>query len=78
MGIPAGGLFAGAEGYDPCYHKACDTMKNINEQALDEMSDAAAHAVLTFAMTSSAVSGTAKASTNALKSTEFKGPYAQK
>jgi Zn-dependent M28 family amino/carboxypeptidase len=96
-GIPAGGVFSGAEGekteaqaakyggvpglaYDPCYHQACDTLKdalqsaevdqveaaygdavivgNINTKALDEMSDAAAHATLTFAQRTSAVSGT--------------------
>jgi Zn-dependent M28 family amino/carboxypeptidase len=61
VGIPAGGLFTGAEGiktaeeaatfggtagepYDPCYHQACDTRANINEDVLDLMSDAVAHA----------------------------------
>ena len=44
--------------YDPCYHQACDTFDNISLEALDLMSDAAAHAVLTFAMTPSAVPGT--------------------
>jgi Zn-dependent M28 family amino/carboxypeptidase len=96
-GIPAGGVFSGAEGektvaqaakyggvpglaYDPCYHQECDTLKdelqtaevnqveaaygdavivgNVNTKALDEMSDAAAHATLTFAQRTSAVSGT--------------------
>jgi Zn-dependent M28 family amino/carboxypeptidase len=77
VGVPAGGLFTGAEGikteaqaavyggtagvaYDPCYHQACDTFKNNSDTALDQMSDAAAHSVLTFAMTSSAVNGTDK------------------
>ena len=77
VGIPAGGLFTGAEGikteeqafvyggtagdqYDPCYHLACDTFDNISLEALDQMSDAAAHAVLTFAMTTSSVNGTDK------------------
>ncbi len=77
VGIPAGGLFTGAEGikteeqaaiyggtagdqYDPCYHLACDTFENISLEALDENSDAAAHAVLTFAETTSSVNGTAK------------------
>ncbi len=78
-GIPAGGLFTGAEGikttaqattyggtagtqYDPCYHLACDTFAGtgsgagatspgLGVKALDEMSDAMAHAVLTFART---------------------------
>jgi Zn-dependent M28 family amino/carboxypeptidase len=60
VGIPAGGIFAGAEGikteeqaakyggtaglaYDPCYHQACDTLANLNTQALDEFSDASAY-----------------------------------
>ena len=77
VGIPAGGLFTGAEevktpeeaaiyggtagiAYDPCYHSACDTIENISMTALDQMSDAAAHATLTFAQTTSAVQGTDK------------------
>ena len=65
-GIPAGGLFSGAEvikteeqaaiyggeagvAYDACYHEACDTIDNVNEQSLDELGDAAANAVLVFA-----------------------------
>ena len=74
VGIPAGGLFTGAEGqktaqqaidyggtagiqYDPCYHQACDTFAGTGSGAgstapgrgliaLDQMSDAVAHAVL--------------------------------
>ena len=70
VGIPAGGLFTGAEGvktpaqaavyggtagvaYDPCYHQACDTMTNLSTAALNEMSDAAAHATLTLAKSKS-------------------------
>ncbi len=69
-GIPAGGLFTGAEGvktpeqaaiyggtagvaYDKCYHQACDTIANLNEKALFEMGDAAAHATLTLALSKS-------------------------
>lgn len=91
-GIPAGGLFTGAEGvktaeeaaiyggtagvaYDPCYHLECDTTKNISALALDQMSDAAAHATLVFAMTQSSVSGT---STSAGTDSEFKGSNARK
>ncbi len=37
------------EQYDPCYHLACDTSDNRSDQGLDQMSDAAAHAVLTLA-----------------------------
>jgi hypothetical protein len=72
-GIPAGGLFTGAEGiktaaqaltyggvagqqYDPCYHIVCDTFAGtgggtiggVGLIGLDQMSDAAAHAVLLF------------------------------
>ncbi len=98
VGIPAGGLFTGAEGikteeqaavyggtageqYDPCYHLACDTFDNISMEALDQMSDATAHAVLTFAMTTSSVNGTDKGNDKATKSLEeleFKGSAAQK
>ncbi|TMR24417.1 M20/M25/M40 family metallo-hydrolase [Nonomuraea turkmeniaca] len=59
VGIPAGGLFTGAEvlktaeeaaifggtagvPLDPCYHSVCDTIKNINDKALDVNSDAIA------------------------------------
>lgn len=98
VGIPAGGLFTGAEGiktveevaiyggtagiqYDPCYHQACDTFDNISLEALDQMSDAAAHSVLNFAMTTSSVNGTGQASTNAIQSAddlEFKGSHARR
>lgn len=73
VGIPAGGLFSGAEGiksrrmaslyggivgepYDHCYHRACDNMEtnsgNLATKSLDELSDAAAHAVFLLAQTS--------------------------
>lgn len=61
-GIPAGGLFSGAEAlkteseaadfggaagepHDRCYHQTCDGIDNVDEAALDVLSDAAAHAV---------------------------------
>lgn len=42
--------FGGAAGraLDGCYHQACDTLENINDQALDQLGDAAAHAVFTL------------------------------
>jgi Zn-dependent M28 family amino/carboxypeptidase len=66
VGIPSGGIFAGAEGiktpeqaaifggtagepYDPCYHLACDTINNLNTTAMDQFSDAVAHATFVFA-----------------------------
>ena len=42
------GGFAGLA-FDPCYHQACDTFFNLNHTALDQMSDAAAHATWTLA-----------------------------
>jgi Zn-dependent M28 family amino/carboxypeptidase len=112
VGIPAGGLFTGAEGvktaaqaeiyggvagasYDPCYHRPCDSLTpvadgadadlyaalgaaydlegNINMQAQEEMADAAAHATLTFALTSSAVSGTERAATTS--ASQYQGSH---
>ena len=35
--------------YDKCYHQACDTSANLNLQAFDEFSDAAADAVAKLA-----------------------------
>lgn len=73
-GIPAGGLFTGAEqfksiaqvglyggtagvAFDPCYHSPCDDVDNVNDTALDQMSDAAAHAVITYAQNTVTVNG---------------------
>ncbi|MCC9198038.1 M28 family metallopeptidase [Arthrobacter sp. zg-Y820] len=73
-GIPAGGLFSGAEdikteeeaalfggtageAYDSCYHQACDDLGNVSWTALDQMSDAVAHSVLTFARTEADLRG---------------------
>ena len=41
--------------YDPCYHQACDTYANNSDTGLDQMSDAAAHAVITFANSTAGV-----------------------
>ncbi|MEU7900544.1 M28 family metallopeptidase [Nonomuraea sp. NPDC049152] len=74
VGIPAGGLFTGAEQrktpdevtkwggtagerYDRCYHQACDTIKNINDTALDVNADAIATLVGTYAYDSSTING---------------------
>jgi Zn-dependent M28 family amino/carboxypeptidase len=44
-------VFGGTAGeaYDRCYHQACDDLANNDDPALDELSDAAAHATLHFA-----------------------------
>ncbi len=73
-GIPAGGLFTGAEGikteaevalwggtagqqYDPCYHQACDTFANNNDEALGTNSDAIAYVTLSYAMSTEEING---------------------
>jgi len=84
-GVPAGGLFTGAEGtktaaqaaiygglagvaFDPCYHQACDTFAGsgagpgstppgLGPVGLDQMSDAVAHAIITFASSTNVVNG---------------------
>ena len=89
-GIPAGGLFTGAEGvktaeqaaiyggtagiaYDKCYHQACDTMTNLSTAALNEMSDAAAHATLTLAKSKSGLyeDGSRRAARDKAKAKKF-------
>jgi Iap family predicted aminopeptidase len=45
-GIPVGGLFTGAgEPHDPCYHRACDDVDNIDMPILETMTRAAGEAV---------------------------------
>ncbi len=73
-GIPAGGLFTGAEeiknaqqqaiwggqagvAFDHCYHQACDTIANVNLEALDVNIDAIALAVLAYSYSTQAVNG---------------------
>ncbi|MFD3445177.1 M20/M25/M40 family metallo-hydrolase [Microbacteriaceae bacterium 4G12] len=37
---------------DPCYHESCDTIDNVNEDLLEDMSGALAYTTAAFAMTS--------------------------
>ncbi len=41
-------LFGGVSGqsFDPCFSQACDVLSNVSRLSLDQLSDAAAHAVL--------------------------------
>ena len=94
VGIPAGGLFSGAEGikteeqaavyggtagapYDPCYHAACDTINNLSPAALNELGDAAAHAVYTLAVTKTGFfpDGSLRAARKAAPEFEYKGSH---
>ena len=45
------------EQFDPCYHEACDTFENNNDQALEVNSDLIAFAMLTFAYSTETVNG---------------------
>ena len=71
-GVPAGGLFTGAEvakteaqvakwggeaglAYDPCYHQACDTIDNVNTEALEINSDAMAYTIYLYAAGAEAI-----------------------
>jgi Zn-dependent M28 family amino/carboxypeptidase len=96
VGIPAGGLFSGAEGvkteaqaakfggtagvaFDACYHQACDTLANLNQQALDEFSDAAADATVALAQRKQPLTDNeAKGKKLSTKALAFKGPKAHK
>ncbi|MDB9787101.1 M28 family peptidase, partial [Bacteriovoracaceae bacterium] len=44
-------IFGGTVGdqYDPCFNLACDTFDNVSLTSLDQLSDAATHAVVVFA-----------------------------
>ena len=45
-GIAVGGLFTGAGSpHDPCYHRACDDLSNVNMRVLVQMARATAEAV---------------------------------
>jgi aminopeptidase S len=37
------------QAYDPCYHRSCDTISNLNLTSLDRQSDAIGHMVWTYA-----------------------------
>jgi Zn-dependent M28 family amino/carboxypeptidase len=69
-------IYGGTAGvaYDHCYHQACDTIANLSNTALDQMADAAAHATLVFAQTTSAIEGTDKGKGKGhTKQAEFQG-----
>ncbi|WAP51133.1 M28 family peptidase [Arthrobacter sp. ATA002] len=77
-------VFGGTAGeaYDPCYHQECDDLGNINRRGLDQMSDAVAHAVLTFARTEADLRGGADVQARRLAPAgvelEFRGDEALK
>lgn len=52
-------LWGGEAGvaYDPCYHAACDTIDNVNHEALDVNADAIGYAVLTYVQSTFVING---------------------
>jgi Zn-dependent M28 family amino/carboxypeptidase len=93
-GVPAGGLFTGAEGmktqrqqqiyggfanmqFDPNYHEDGDTFFNLSYTALDQMTDAAAHATWTLAESRSPVTDAraAKVKRGKKGSWKYRGPF---
>jgi hypothetical protein len=65
-GIPVSGLYTGATELgpgrrprDPCYHLACDTIRNVDRVVLLEMARAAARAMRTLSATSRVTAGVA-------------------
>ena len=91
-GIPAGGIFAGAEvekqpyqvalyggtagqAFDKCYHQLCDNLSNINDLGYKQHKDAAVHAILTFAQTTSAVNGTDQGAGSSTKDVTWHGNH---
>src|SRR5690606_31364713 len=43
--------------FDPCYHQACDTLDNVDRDAIEVNSDVIAFATLTFAYSTEDVNG---------------------
>ena len=43
--------------FDPCYHQACDTTRNLNHRAFAQNADAIAHLTATFAESTESVNG---------------------
>jgi Zn-dependent M28 family amino/carboxypeptidase len=76
-------IYGGVAGlaFDPCYHQACDTFFNLSHTALDQMSDATAHATWTLARSRSAItddssrSVMSKQSSKRGKHWKYKGPF---
>ena len=60
-------LYGGTAGiaYDPCYHQACDNLRNVNRTALDQNADAAAFAIGRYALDTSDVNGSSLRRTRA-------------
>ncbi|MBW8483894.1 M28 family peptidase [Actinomadura parmotrematis] len=70
-------LFGGTAGlaYDPCYHQACDTVKNVDYKLLDTNVDGIAFATQTFAKSTLPVNGEALRAAAAARAAKRQSPY---
>jgi hypothetical protein len=69
-------VYGGTAGiqYDPCYHLACDTFDNVSLEALDQNADAAAMAILTYAMNTETINGVKGKGNFKASEDDFLGP----
>ena len=78
-------IYGGTSGepYDACYHEACDDIDNLSIKALNQMSDAVAHATLTYAEDEELWVGPSSTETRSSAATsgvyeEYKGHHARR
>jgi aminopeptidase Y len=65
LGIPSSGIFTGAGApQDPCYHLACDTIDNIDWEAITLNAKAAARAAAQFALSTEGIPAREKVTVN--------------
>ncbi len=69
-------VYGGTAGqqFDPCYHAACDTFRNVSRRVLDLNSDAVAFATLTYAMSTDTVTPASDAGAAALSARASAAP----
>jgi Zn-dependent M28 family amino/carboxypeptidase len=73
-------IYGGTAGvaYDPNYHQVGDTINNLSLRALSEMSDGAAHAVLTLAVSRGGLFEEEDDEGSDLDALDFRGSHAQR
>ncbi|WP_372790034.1 M28 family metallopeptidase [Paraconexibacter sp.] len=64
------------EAYDPCYHQACDTLANLDHQALSEFSDAAADVTVRLLQREAPLTAVQTLARRTATEMPFKGPHA--
>jgi Zn-dependent M28 family amino/carboxypeptidase len=74
-------IYGGVAGiaYHECFHLACDDITQANPEVVDQLSDGAAHAILTLAMTKASINGSDKGKAMGFsEAAEFLGSLARK